>query len=85
MYSKNAVVALSSVAVFACSWLYFFRSFVPTTIRHNASSSLTSRGFHAPKENVWADLDNAEFDDLLDFLFTRSAALNLSRGTETTG
>ena len=45
---------------------------------------ISKASFHAPKENVWADLSEHETDTLVKFLFSR-AELNLTDSRKATG
>ena len=40
--------------------------------------------FRSPKENIWADLNDLEFNNVLNFLYSQSSSLNLTKGATAT-
>lgn len=78
-------VPLSALILFTCIVLFASKSLIPTphlpknVCRHSCSKETLDKN-EAPKRNIWSDLDDDEFDDLLDFLYgSEGKILNLTR------
>ena len=81
--SRQALIALSSIFIFAVLILTLYRS--PFILQSQARTSIVlgDSEFHAPKANIWTDLDDVEFHDVLEFLLSKPNDLNLTRGVPT--
>jgi hypothetical protein len=72
---KNPWAVISAVLVFFSFLLFISLPF----LNHDMppTPGLSTVSFHAPKENVWADLSEHETEQLVRFLFSRQE-LNLT-------
>ena len=77
--ASKYTVALSSIAVF--TGLYFVLAPPVSFLQYEKQSPVVpeSHVFQAAKPNIWADLNDAEFEDVLEFIYTRPDGLNLTR------
>ena len=79
---KNSAVGigLSAFVIFAGFFLLSIRRLLPWE-----QNGLTPSGqpvietYKAPRENIWADLNDSEFQDILNYLYTLPNGLNLTR------
>jgi hypothetical protein len=74
--SKNPWVTISAVVVFFSFLLFVSIPFLGYDAPLLPPGPSTA-SFHAPKENVWADLNEKETNELVKFLFSREE-LNLT-------
>lgn len=78
-------VILSALVLFTCIVLFASKSLVPTiqspkNVCTDSCGKETAEKYAAPKQNIWSDLDDDGFDDLLNFLYSpKGKALNLTR------
>lgn len=80
MYSASKyIVALSSIAVF--TGLYCILAPPVSFLQYERQLPIVpeSHVFQAAKPNIWADLNDAEFEGVLGFLYTRPNGLNLTK------
>ena len=81
--SRQYLIALSSIFIFAALILTLYRSSFTLQFRALTPIVPGESDFHALKANIWADLDDVEFDDVLEFLLSNPNDLNLTRGLPT--
>ncbi|MCJ1472377.1 hypothetical protein MMC13_001024 [Lambiella insularis] len=77
------IFVISSIIVFLDIVLILAPTYLPVYNGKHASLSPESHRFQASKPNLWADLDDLEFDDVLSFVYCQKF-LNLTRGAEAT-
>jgi hypothetical protein len=65
------------VFIFFAAQLIFERFPSPLNFKDEAAKGF--RIYAAPKKNLWSDLDDDEFQDVLQFLYTTPNSLNLTR------
>jgi hypothetical protein len=51
----------------------------PASLGISNSTTTEATTFHAPRKNLWQDLNDSEVDDLLEFLYSSPNGLNLTR------
>jgi hypothetical protein len=78
-------VPFSALILFVCIVLFASKSLIPTphlpgnVCKHSCGKESIEK-YEAPKKNIWSDLNDNEFDDLLDFLYgPEGKILNLTR------
>lgn len=78
-------VILSALVLFTCIVLFGSKSLIPTiyspkNICTDSCGKETAEKYESPKQNIWSDLDDDEFNDLLGFLYSSEGeVLNLTR------
>jgi hypothetical protein len=82
--SPNPWLICSGVFLFSSLLFFTLRSFskapqVPLGWWDDSDSEPAVEAYKAPKKNIWSDLDNDEFDDVLKFLYNVPNELNLTR------
>jgi hypothetical protein len=82
---SSCSVSLSALILFTCIVLFASKSLIPTPrlpgngCSHSCGKETINK-YEASKRNVWSDLDDDEFDDLLGFLYgSEGKVLNLTR------
>jgi hypothetical protein len=81
-HKTSCSVPLSALILFTCIVLFASKSLIPSPhlpeniCRHSCEKI---EKYAAPKQNVWSDLSDAEFEDLLGFLYGVPNELNLTR------
>ena len=82
--SNKYLAALSSLVVFTVLFVFLtppsfsLLSFGRVPIIHEIHD------FKSSKQNIWADLSDLEFNDVLKFLYSRPNGLNLTKGVAAT-
>lgn len=79
------LVTLSALVLFTCIVLFASKSLVftselPENVCRAGCGKDRVEAYKALKRNIWSDLDDDEFDDLLDYLYSPGGkVLNLTR------
>jgi primary-amine oxidase len=73
-------ISVSASIILTCVFLVSIRQLLPWGLAgFPLSKHPASETYKAPRENIWADLDDSEFQDILDYLYNVPNDLNLTR------
>jgi primary-amine oxidase len=85
--SRRATIGfgLFTFIIFTSLFLLSIRQLLPWGLTgFSLSGRPVGETYKAPRENIWADLDDSEFQDILNYLYTVPNDLNLTRTANAT-
>ncbi|MCJ1381152.1 hypothetical protein MMC17_004261 [Xylographa soralifera] len=78
------LAALSSLVVFTVLSIFLTPPSFSFLSFGRAPSTYGIHDFRSSKQNIWADLSDVEFNDVLKFVYSKSDSLNLTKGAAAT-
>jgi len=77
--TTRIAIGASAIVIFSCLVIFSTVQLLPSALNGFLSKGHTNEVYHAPKKNIWSDLDVTEFHQILDYLYNVPNNLNLTR------
>jgi primary-amine oxidase len=83
--SARIGIGASAFIIFSCLVIFSVRQLLPSRLNgFPVKEHPAVEVYHAPKKNIWSDLEVSEFEEILKFLYTVPNELNLTRAENAT-